>query len=1211
MSYTISSDGVATGSVEVYFPDGTSIDGVVSDSDVITLGNIVGADANVSATSINTTDNKIVFNFTGELVDQEVLISPQYLFLSGIDIADDAGNTVESSIDPSVVEYVLGQTILSTGFNGYLNGDAQTIEMSLFGVPDGSNVKLTIADDNSNSVTKTGSAVLADGDQRGSVSFNLLSDDLSGFSNGDVSYSVVVLDGNGDEIASTKRESNLIFDAVVPVFTDDTVSVSIEENSSSDTVLFSGEATDTSPLTYSLLPEDQKYFSINAATGDVTIASVAGVSVLDHESIDVDAISGIKTLVVTVIATDAAGNKIERDVSIDVSDVDESKPVFDQQTLTLDPIDENSGAEQEVYRATDHVSDTKDIDDNTDTSNDLIFDFKSDDLLGPIGDASLFTIDPDTGVVTLDANPNYEGQSEYTFTVTATDQQGNVSEQVVNLSINDLVESNDITAPNFVYLTEEGEATPVEIDTQTITIDVTENVDVSGWSYVFQLDDPESVVSLTGTNADLFNLIPSDAVGEGLLATLSFKDNVGSFDYEVDPNSYQVTLNAVDNAGNNKALPVTFAVQDVQNPVFASSNTITVLEGEKLVGETLLTLSAAGEESDTVSYSLVSQEGDNELVGLDPSTGEIFLLENLDYESSVTALADHEYEFLVRASTGQESTDQVVTLNINNVSLGPSVTDVTWDVDGVALGDSVPIQVTFSAAVRVTGTPVLRIVDSDTKGAVFDESVSYTSGTETNTLTFMWTLPEGLNFTDLAVEVANIELPSNSVTINGVSNVEKADLGFSEDLSPLTLNTVMPAVLALDASTAGEVELRYSESLVLQTGSSIELRNRDFNSNGPIASYQATGDETTDTFVLTMSAASIDVNDPTLYFSYSGVEGSVSGNTPMTYIDDSDNPTITPAAGRFITNQLILQILDEEGQLISESDFDPISGQVRFSDVIPSGYTGTALIRLLDANGKELDYLDEFTNQLTDFSAATEGFGLRAIVDTNQIDENDAVVVSPVSELIVRLIDRYMNADYAKYQSIVEEKVAQFFGMSADQNVLPEFITDESFDFNDGVTAGEQYGLSLAVLSVLDGVTGSINQTLSLLVDADPNQLSQQIERAISSLDESANPYLIDIKEEASALLNQLNDFDSLVSGLIESLNSEVVETPYLILDVDDFEEGEYELLIDGDIIDNANELSVDHALTNNNEIIVSPSVTASNQDVLSTTDEANDLVYG
>ena len=57
------------------------------------------------------------------------------------------------------------------------------------------------------------------------------------------------------------------------------------------------------------------------------------------------------------------------------------------------------------------------------------------------GDASSFTIDETTGEVSLIALPNYERQSSYSFTATATDSESNVATQAITVTVVDVEES--------------------------------------------------------------------------------------------------------------------------------------------------------------------------------------------------------------------------------------------------------------------------------------------------------------------------------------------------------------------------------------------------------------------------------------------------------------------------------------------------------------------------------------------------------------------------------------------------------------------------------------------------------------------------------------------------------------------------------------------------------------------------------------------------
>jgi len=136
----------------------------------------------------------------------------------------------------------------------------------------------------------------------------------------------------------------------------------------------------------------------------------------------------------------------------------------------------------------------------------------------------------------------------------------------------------------------------------------------------------------------------------------------------------------------------------------------------------------------------------------------------------------------------------------------PVVTNVTSSTDNgtYGVGEVISIQVTFSAAVTVTGTPQLTL-ETGTSDAV----VSYTSGSGTTSLSFNYTVASGHTSSDLAY-VGTSSLALNFGTINSTSGGSPATLtlpspGAAGSLNAnkaLVLDTGVPQVTSVTSSTA-------------------------------------------------------------------------------------------------------------------------------------------------------------------------------------------------------------------------------------------------------------------------------------------------------------------------------------------------------------------------------------------------------------------------
>ena len=145
-----------------------------------------------------------------------------------------------------------------------------------------------------------------------------------------------------------------------------------------------------------------------------------------------------------------------------------------------------------------------------------------------------FSIDANTGEVSINENPDHEMQVSYNFTVAATDAAGNQSEAVtVNLSINDL----DDSAPTFVSA---DSISAIDENSGAGQVIYTADADDSG-------DISDGVTySLTGDSDTALEI-------DSITGQVTLLDNP---DYEAQ-SSYSFTVVATDAAGNaSQGLPL-------------------------------------------------------------------------------------------------------------------------------------------------------------------------------------------------------------------------------------------------------------------------------------------------------------------------------------------------------------------------------------------------------------------------------------------------------------------------------------------------------------------------------------------------------------------------------------------------------------------------------------------------------------------------------
>jgi hypothetical protein len=435
------------------------------------------------------------------------------------------------------------------------------------------------------------------------------------------SFTLVATDGSDNATQQSVTLTVVDQDLEGPLFTSET-SVTIDENSGSSQVVYVATSQDESTVAYSLSDDSDSALSIDTQTGDVTLAENP-----DYETQDIYSF--------TLVATDAAGNVSDQLVILDITNLDDTAATITSGD-TAAAIDENSGTGQVIYTAT--------ADDSADVSDGVTFSLVA-------GSDAALSIDADTGAVTLNADPDHEIQSEYSFAVVATDAAGNVSQaQSVTLDINNL----DDTA-----------ATITSGDT-AVAID--ENSGAGQVIYTATADDSADV-----SDGVTFSL------AAGSDAELSIDAATGAVTLNADPDhetqsQYSFTVKATDAAGNASEQSVTLNINNLDDtaPTITSGDTAEAIVENS--GEGQLVYTATSDDSSdindgTLVYSL-SDNSDGEFE-IDSSTGEVTFSKNPDYEDDPSS----SYNFSVAVTDGIQSSSLEVSLPVINVDeVSPTIT---------------------------------------------------------------------------------------------------------------------------------------------------------------------------------------------------------------------------------------------------------------------------------------------------------------------------------------------------------------------------------------------------------------------------------------------------------------------------------------------------------------------------------------------------------
>ena len=582
--------------------------------------------------------------------------------------------------------------------------------------------------------TIVASANVSDPDAGETFSYELL-DNAGGRFVIDGSGNIVLADGSGLDheaadshevtVRATDSAGNTIERTVVIEVTDVNESPvelafsggNVPENAAPGTVVATAAVTDVDAgdsHTYELVGDADGRFTIGA-DGNITVAEGAD---LNHEA--------ASSHTVTVRATDSAGHTIERELVIDVSDVNEG---IESLSFTGGTVDENASAGTVVASASV-------VDPDADETHTYEL----------VGDADgRFTIDADGNITVAEgADLNHEDASSHTVTVRATDSAGHTIERELVIDVSDVNEG--IESLSFTGGTVDENASAGTI--------------VASASVVDPDADETHTYELVGDADGRFTI---DADGNITVAEGADLNHEAA-------SSHTVTVRATDSAGHTIERELVIDVSDVNEAPLTLTFSGGDVSEDALGGTVVASASVTDvDQGETFSYQLVDDAGGRFTIDAD---GNVLVSGDgvLDFETAKS------HEITVRVTdSGGHTIERTLTIEITNVN--EAVAEEAETEVAEAQQAAGAARVAAYEMRQDTSDPQAEGGDTDRDDAGMDEPYAAdTSGDRevpTASETLNWIAAEVEELTELAksVDTADIQF-SDSTTSGGEAAFE-------------------------------------------------------------------------------------------------------------------------------------------------------------------------------------------------------------------------------------------------------------------------------------------------------------------------------------------------------------------------------------------------------------------------------------------------------
>ncbi|XP_028312232.1 protocadherin Fat 1a isoform X3 [Gouania willdenowi] len=429
--------------------------------------------------------------------------------------------------------------------------------------------------------------------------------------------------------------------------------------------------------------------------------------------------------------------------------------------------------------------------------------------------SQLFVIDSETGELKTLQPLDREEQEEHRFKVRAVDGGGRYCESDINITVEDV---ND---------------NPPQFSSDPYSITVFENTEPGTFVAKLQANDVDK-----GLNADVLYSLDTSADG-----FFSINEHTGvislerALDREVQ-STYELKARASD-----QGLPrytsftqVTVSVLDINDnpPVFEQREYIATVSEDVSVGTQVLRVQAASRDADTngeIAYTIISGN-EHSMFSVDPRTGDVFVIEPLDYEAS------HEYYITVEATDGgSPPLSDMATVNINLTDVNDNRPVFSQDVYTAVISEDAEL-----------GKTVLMVVAEDFDGPSYNH--------------VRYSIVDGNHGSPFTIDPARGELKvAHQLDRERTSGYTLTVVAADNGVPPLSSSTI----INIDISDINDNAPLFSQanySLIIQenrpTGTSVlqlTVTDRDASHNGPPFSFDIVEGNDGDAFHINQQGA--------------------------------------------------------------------------------------------------------------------------------------------------------------------------------------------------------------------------------------------------------------------------------------------------------------------------------------------------------------------